>query len=106
MLATGRGSVRVPVCRTIRRRDGMSKASAGLLLYRLRDGRLEVFIAHIGGPFLARKDEGGWSIVKGEYEEDEDPFIAACREFEEETGSAPPAGQTREIGELRQPSGK
>jgi predicted NUDIX family NTP pyrophosphohydrolase len=84
----------------------MSKASAGLLLYRLRDGRLEVFIAHMGGPFWARKDEGGWSIVKGEYEEDEDPFIAACREFEEETGSAPPAGQTREIGELRQPSGK
>jgi predicted NUDIX family NTP pyrophosphohydrolase len=87
----------------------MSKArkkSAGLLLYRLRDGRLEVFIAHMGGPFWANKDDGGWSIVKGEYEEHEDAFGAAAREFQEETGSPPPSGPTLELGEVRQPSGK
>jgi predicted NUDIX family NTP pyrophosphohydrolase len=84
----------------------MSRRSAGLLLYRLRDGRLEVFIAHMGGPFWARKDVGGWSIVKGEYEEHEDPFAAACREFAEETGSEPPRGRTLDLGEIRQPSGK
>ena len=83
-----------------------AKRSAGLLLYRLRDGRLEVFIAHMGGPFWARKDEGGWSIVKGEYEEHEDPFAAARREFLEETGSEPPQGPALELGEVRQSSGK
>ncbi|HEX8854681.1 MAG TPA: NUDIX domain-containing protein [Thermoleophilaceae bacterium] len=83
-----------------------SKTSAGLLLYRLRDDRLEVFIAHMGGPFWASKDEGGWSMVKGEYQDDEDPFTAACREFLEETGSHPPPGRTLELGEIKQPSGK
>ena len=82
------------------------KRSAGLLLYRTRGGRLEVFIAHMGGPFWASKDEGGWSIVKGEYEEDEEPFAAACREFQEETRSRPPPGRTVELGEVRQPGGK
>jgi predicted NUDIX family NTP pyrophosphohydrolase len=82
------------------------KRSAGLLLYRLRDSRLEVFIAHMGGPFWARKDDRGWSIVKGEFEEDEEPFAAARREFLEETGSEPPDGRTLELGEVRQPSGK
>jgi len=72
----------------------------------MRDGRLEVFIAHMGGPFWANKDEGGWSIVKGEYEDGEDPYAAARREFREETGSDPPAGRTLELGEVRQPSGK
>jgi predicted NUDIX family NTP pyrophosphohydrolase len=80
--------------------------SAGLLLYRLRDGRLEVLIAHMGGPFWERKDERAWSIIKGEYEEGEDPFDAACREFQEETGSAPPSGPTLELGEIRQSSRK
>ena len=80
--------------------------SAGLLLYRLRGGRLEVFIAHMGGPFWERKDERAWSIIKGEYEEGEDPFDAARREFEEETGSAPPSGPTIELGEIRQSSRK
>jgi predicted NUDIX family NTP pyrophosphohydrolase len=84
----------------------MPKRSAGLLLYRVRDGRLEVFIAHMGGPFWARRDEGGWSLVKGEYEEHEDPFAAARREFLEETGREPPDGPTLELGEVRQPSGK
>jgi predicted NUDIX family NTP pyrophosphohydrolase len=82
------------------------RKSAGLLLYRKRDGRLEVFIGHMGGPFWERKDDGGWSILKGEYEEAEDPFAAARREFEEETGSPPPEGPTIELGEVRQRSGK
>jgi predicted NUDIX family NTP pyrophosphohydrolase len=82
------------------------KRSAGLLLYRVRDSRLEVFIAHMGGPFWASTDEGGWSIVKGEYEEGEDPFVAACREFQEETGSEPPSGRPVELGEVRQSGGK
>jgi predicted NUDIX family NTP pyrophosphohydrolase len=80
--------------------------SAGLLLYRLREGRLEVFIAHMGGPFWERKDDRAWSIIKGEYEESEDPFDAARREFREETGSAPPAGPALELGEIRQSSRK
>src|SRR5215813_940420 len=82
------------------------KRSAGLLLYRLRDGGLEVFIAHMGGPFWANKDDGGWSIVKGEFEDDEEPFAAARREFLEETGSDPPDGVALELGEVRQKSGK
>ncbi|HEX6459859.1 MAG TPA: NUDIX domain-containing protein [Thermoleophilaceae bacterium] len=82
------------------------KRSAGLLLYRLRDGQLEVFIAHMGGPFWARKDERAWSVIKGEYEQGEDPLEAARREFEEETGRPAPPGRTVELGELRQGSGK
>jgi predicted NUDIX family NTP pyrophosphohydrolase len=82
------------------------KKSAGLLLYRVRDSQLEVLLGHMGGPFWANKDDRGWSIVKGEYEEGEDPFAAACREFLEETGTAPPEGPRVELGELRQPSGK
>jgi predicted NUDIX family NTP pyrophosphohydrolase len=81
-------------------------ASAGLLLYRIRDGRLEVLLGHMGGPFWARKDEGAWSIMKGEYAAGEDPLAAARREFEEETGSAPPPGPALELGEVRQSSGK
>jgi predicted NUDIX family NTP pyrophosphohydrolase len=80
--------------------------SAGILLYRVRDGRIEVFIGHMGGPFWANKDERGWSIPKGEYEPDEEPFAAARREFEEETGSAPPDGPALSLGEVRQSSGK
>jgi predicted NUDIX family NTP pyrophosphohydrolase len=83
-----------------------TKTSAGLLLYRVRGGRLEVFIAHMGGPFWQRKDDGGWSIIKGEYDEQEDALVAARREFAEETGSEPPDGATIDLGEIRQPSGK
>jgi predicted NUDIX family NTP pyrophosphohydrolase len=81
-------------------------ASAGILLYHVRAGQLEVFIAHMGGPFWKNKDDRGWSIPKGEYEPDEDPFAAARREFEEEIGSAPPDGPPVLLGEVRQPSGK
>lgn len=63
----------------------MPKLSAGLLPYRRRDGEFEVLIAHPGGPYWARKDVGAWSVVKGEYV-DEEPLDAARREFREETG--------------------
>lgn len=63
------------------------KFSAGILLYRMYDGRLEVFLVHPGGPFWEKKDRGAWSIPKGEYCEGENPMAAAQREFEEETGS-------------------
>jgi predicted NUDIX family NTP pyrophosphohydrolase len=82
------------------------RRSAGLLLYRHRDGRPEVFIGHMGGPFWSKKDEGAWSVFKGEYEDGEDPLAAARREFEEETGSPPPEGDTIELGEVRQSGGK
>jgi predicted NUDIX family NTP pyrophosphohydrolase len=80
--------------------------SAGLLLFRNNDGVLEVLIAHMGGPFWAKKDAGGWSIPKGEYEEGDDPKGVAYREFEEELGAPPPDGQPFDLGTMRQPSGK
>ena len=85
----------------------MPKLSAGLLVYRRGDGGPEVLLVHPGGPYWARKDEGAWSIPKGEYEPDEDPVEVALREFEEETGKAPPdPAAAVSLGELRQPSGK
>jgi predicted NUDIX family NTP pyrophosphohydrolase len=80
--------------------------SAGLLLYRVRERRPEVFLGHMGGPFWAKKDDAAWSVFKGEYGDDEEPFVAARREFEEETGSPPPDGTPIELGEVRQSSGK
>jgi predicted NUDIX family NTP pyrophosphohydrolase len=64
----------------------MAKTSAGILLYRNANSRLEVFLVHPGGPFWAHKDTGAWSIPKGEFEADEQPLAAAKREFTEETG--------------------
>jgi predicted NUDIX family NTP pyrophosphohydrolase len=64
----------------------MAKKSAGLVLYRFRNSKLEVFLVHPGGPFWSKKDDGAWSIPKGEYKEDENPFEVAKREFKEETG--------------------
>jgi predicted NUDIX family NTP pyrophosphohydrolase len=83
----------------------VSRRSAGLLLHRRRDGQLEVLIGHMGGPLWARR-ERSWSIVKGEYEEREQPLHAARREFEEETGSPAPDGPLLELGEVRQAGGK
>ncbi|WP_345800658.1 NUDIX domain-containing protein [Microbacterium sp. AZCO] len=81
--------------------------SAGLLLYRLREGAAEVLIAHMGGPFWAAKDEGAWSIPKGEYDPDsETPLDAARREFEEELGVAPPDTPVAELGTWSYSSGK
>jgi predicted NUDIX family NTP pyrophosphohydrolase len=77
------------------------------LLYRVSDdGVVEVLLAHPGGPFWARKDDGVWSIPKGEYEPDEDPLAAAFREFREEIGFDPPGAEPVLLGERRQPSGK
>lgn len=80
--------------------------SAGLVLYRERDGALQVLLGHMGGPFWARKDEGAWSIPKGELADGEDPLAGARREFAEELGHAPPAGDVIELGEVRQKAGK
>jgi predicted NUDIX family NTP pyrophosphohydrolase len=81
----------------------MGKQSAGILLYRGE----EVLLVHPGGPFWAKKDAGAWSIPKGEYEEGDDPRVAALREFEEELGSALPAGtELVELGTVKQKSGK
>ncbi|RUP03125.1 MAG: NUDIX domain-containing protein [Mycobacterium sp.] len=84
----------------------MPKLSAGLLLYRERAGVVEVLIAHPGGPFWARKDDGAWSIPKGEYGEGDDPWVAAQREFAEELGLPVPAGPRLDFGPVKQPSGK
>lgn len=81
--------------------------SAGLLPFRRSaDGELEVFIAHMGGPFWARKDARAWSIVKGEVEAGEDERVAAAREFAEEIGCPAPTGPWRDLGEIRQKGGK
>lgn len=82
-----------------------AKLSAGLLLYRRTHG-LEFLIAHMGGPFWARKDERAWSIPKGEYDEAEDALDAARREFAEELGAPAPAVDYRDLGEERLPGGK
>ena len=80
----------------------MPKSSAGLLLYRLP---LEVFLVHPGGPFWANRDEGSWSIPKGEFEAAEDPLAAARREFTEETGFTA-SGAFKRLTPLKQKSGK
>jgi predicted NUDIX family NTP pyrophosphohydrolase len=67
----------------------MGKLSAGLLMYRIRNGELEFLLAHPGGPFWKNRDAGSWTIPKGELNEDEDPLACACREFEEELGISP-----------------
>lgn len=85
----------------------MPKYSAGLLPYRTGLATtLEVLIVHPGGPFWSKKDDGAWSIPKGEYELGEDPLSVAEREFTEELGKDAPLGERLELGEVRQPSGK
>lgn len=83
----------------------MARQSAGLIMFRQKDGRLEIFLVHPGGPFWARKDEGAWSIPKGEYLEGEDPLEVARREFFEETGFEA-KGEFRELTAIRQAGGK
>jgi predicted NUDIX family NTP pyrophosphohydrolase len=75
------------------------------LIYRKLPGGIEVLLAHPGGPFWARKDDGAWSIPKGELSEDENPLEAAKREFNEETGF-PFNGQFEALDPVKQPSGK
>jgi predicted NUDIX family NTP pyrophosphohydrolase len=79
--------------------------SAGLLMYRLGKGGPEVLLAHPGGPYWRGKDDGAWTLPKGEYLEGEEPLAAAQREFEEETGFTA-CGPFLPLGELRQKSGK
>lgn len=83
----------------------MPKTSAGLLLYRCRGAALEVLLVHPGGPFWAKKDEGTWSIPKGEAAAGEDLLAHARREFEEETGFAI-EGAFRPLAPVRQAGGK
>jgi predicted NUDIX family NTP pyrophosphohydrolase len=88
-------------------RRSSNRRSAGILLHRRRDGRLEVLLVHPGGPIWARRDAGVWSIPKGEYDAGDDPFEAARREFEEELGSpAPTDAAPDDLGEVTQKSGK
>lgn len=84
----------------------MKKHSAGLLLYRKKDGQIEVLIAHMGGPFHAKKDAGHWSIPKGEHEEGENPKEVARREFKEELGKEVPDGKWEDLGEIVYKNGK
>jgi predicted NUDIX family NTP pyrophosphohydrolase len=83
----------------------MPKRSAGLLMYRRTDTDVEVFLVHPGGPIWAKKNEGSWTLPKGEYEADENPLSAAKREFHEETGFIA-TGEFFELGSVRQKSGK
>jgi predicted NUDIX family NTP pyrophosphohydrolase len=84
----------------------MAVESAGLLLYRLREGRPEVLLVHPGGPFWKRRDEGAWSLPKGEIEPGETPIDVARREFQEELGQPAPAGPMLDLGSIRQAGGK
>lgn len=84
---------------------GSGLTSAGLLMYRRRDGRLEVLLVHPGGPFFAKKDRGAWSVPKGLVEPGEDPLETACRELTEETGLSA-TGPFVPLGHVRQRSGK
>ena len=83
----------------------MAKVSAGWILYRRRGGALEVLLVHPGGPYWAKKDDGAWSIPKGEVDPGESPLAAARRELEEETGLR--VGEPElELAPVRQPGGK
>jgi predicted NUDIX family NTP pyrophosphohydrolase len=83
----------------------MSKKSAGLLMYRYIKGSVEVFLVHPGGPFWVKKDDGAWSIPKGEFSGDENPLEAAKREVKEETGFII-EGEFKPLEPVRQPTGK
>jgi predicted NUDIX family NTP pyrophosphohydrolase len=82
-----------------------SRVSAGLLMFRRKRGALEFLLAHPGGPFFARKDEGAWTIPKGEAAPDEDLLTRAQIEFEEEVGFRP-HGNWIELGSIKQKGGK
>ncbi|HSL32258.1 MAG TPA: NUDIX domain-containing protein [Candidatus Limnocylindrales bacterium] len=83
-----------------------SRTSAGILLYRRSAGRLEVLLAHPGGPFFTRRDAGYWTIPKGEVDPGEELLAVARREFEEETGTPAPDGSPLELGSIVQKGGK
>jgi predicted NUDIX family NTP pyrophosphohydrolase len=83
----------------------MPRVSAGLLMYRVHNGRVQMLLAHPGGPFFKNKDDGAWSIPKGEIELGEDLLEAAKREFEEETGVTP-TGPFTALRPVKQKGGK
>ena len=83
----------------------MAAKSAGILVYRMRAGTIEILLVHPGGPFWSKRDSGAWSIPKGEYSDGEDPEAAARREFLEETGWTL-EGELTPLGEVRQKAGK
>ncbi len=91
---------------TVRQNPGVAAESAGLLLYRLRDGMLEVLLVHPGGPFWKRRDAGAWSIPKGEIENGEVAEDVARREFKEELAHDAPGVELVSIGTVRQAGGK
>src|ERR1700761_7104010 len=82
------------------------KISAGILAHRTNAGRLEVLLVHPGGPFWRNKDDGAWSIPKGELAASEDPVQAALREFSEGLGPEASLGPLTALGEVRQRGGK
>jgi predicted NUDIX family NTP pyrophosphohydrolase len=84
----------------------MKKFSAGILAFRNINGQVEVMLAHHGGPFWAKKDNGAWSVIKGEYDENEAAFDAAKREFKEETSHEAPEGEYIDLGEFARKDGK
>jgi predicted NUDIX family NTP pyrophosphohydrolase len=83
-----------------------SRRSAGILLYRRVDDGVEVLLAHPGGPIFAKRDEGYWTIPKGEIDPGEEPWDVARREFEEETGHPAPVGPAIDLGDITQKGGK
>src|ERR1700761_8474322 len=91
---------------TAKRKPLVAKMSAGILAYRMNTRGLEVLLAHPGGPFWRNKDEGAWSIPKGEIDSSEDPEQAARREFAEELGSGVTILELTPLGEIRQRGGK
>jgi len=84
----------------------LSAQSAGLVLYRKRDGKLEVLLVHPGGPFWQKRDDGVWSIPKGELAENQAGIDVARREFQEELGVPAPVGNLTALGAVRQAGGK
>jgi predicted NUDIX family NTP pyrophosphohydrolase len=91
---------------TAKRKTMVTKKSAGILAYRMNARGLEVLLVHPGGPFWRNKDEGAWSIPKGEIDPSEDPEQAARREFAEELGSGATILELSPLGEIRQRAGK
>ena len=84
----------------------MSKTSAGILLYRYKEDAIEFMLVHPGGPFWKNKDDGSWSIPKGEFTDNENALDAAKREFAEELGQTLPHGKMIELSPVKQNSGK
>lgn len=84
----------------------MKKQSAGIVLYMVTKNSPKVLLVHPGGPFWAKKDNGAWSIPKGEFDENEEPLLAAKREFSEELGLSLPDGTLTELGSVKLSSGK